>query len=208
MLNKSSLLILVAIVSPSYADDLDSALNAVKMQQQQYNIEQDIKRQEAQKRAEIKAEKEAARIRAERAAAEAKAERKAAEAKAERDAAEARAEKLAAEAKAEKQAAQARAEAAALLEKQAIDADKKRDQSYEDELRRMEIEEKKIALEEKKAKAARANDYIDADLSRKNAETDVVKSTADANRNVSEGQKEMMTGVGKGAEAEGKNWFK
>lgn len=190
MLTKCISLALITFSASLHAGDLDDALNAVKSQQQQYNNEQEFKRIEAQKRAEIKAEQEAVRVKSERAAAEAKAE------------------KLAADAKAERQAIQEKAEAAAFVERQAMEADKKREQSFEDEVRRMELEEKKIALEEKKAKAARANDYIDADLNRKKAETDVVKSAADATRNVSEGQKEMMTGVGKGAESEGKRWFK
>ncbi|SFI39753.1 DUF5384 family protein [Nitrosomonas sp. Nm34] len=190
MLKEGFTLLSFLASTTSFANDLDFALNAVKSQQQQYNNEQEAIRLDLQRQENMRAEKAAAQAKAERAAAEAKAE------------------KAAAEARAQHKAAKAKAEAEANAKRQAIDADKKRDQAYEDELRKMDLEERRIALEEKKAKAARANDYIDAELGRHKAETDVVKSAADAKRNVSEGTKEMLIGVGKGAEADGKNWFK
>ena len=49
-------------------------------------------------------------------------------------------------------------------EKADAKADKSRDQSFDDELRKLELEERKIALEEKKARAARTNDLIDQEL--------------------------------------------
>lgn len=78
--------------------------------------------------------------------------------------------------------------------------DKSRDQSFEDELRQIAIEERRIELAEKKAKAARVNEFLDQDLNRQKAHTDVVQSEADSTRNLSEGAKDMMKGVGKGAE--------
>jgi hypothetical protein len=77
-------------------------------------------------------------------------------------------------------------------------ADKKRDQSYEDEERKLALESKKLDLQMKAAKAKRADDYIDQDLGRQKAQTDVIQSEADATRNVSKGAQDMMTGVGAG----------
>lgn len=71
-------------------------------------------------------------------------------------------------------------------------ADKKRDQDYQDQLRNIEIEQKKISLEEEKAKQARINEYIDQDLKEKSANTDVIQSNADANRNISSGEKTFL----------------
>jgi hypothetical protein len=52
----------------------------------------------------------------------------------------------------------------------------------------------------------RADDYIDQELNREKAKTDVIQSDADANRNVSTGAKNMMTGIGKGEENKTKGW--
>ena len=90
--------------------------------------------------------------------------------------------------------------------------DKARLQSQEDEDRAIELELKRAKLQEIKAlslaKATRANDLLDAELAEKRANTDVIQSSADATRNISVGAKELQTGIGKGAEAEGKRWFK
>jgi hypothetical protein len=66
-------------------------------------------------------------------------------------------------------------------------ADRLRDQVYTDQLRSIQIQEEQTQLEMDMAKAARANAYVDQELSRDKAETDVIQSNADANRNVSEG---------------------
>jgi hypothetical protein len=55
-------------------------------------------------------------------------------------------------------------------------------------------------LDMAKAKAKRANDFIDAQLKRDAAETDVVQSAADASRNVTSGVKNLMTSEGKAKE--------
>lgn len=107
----------------------------------------------------------------------------------------------------ERKAAIKRREEAEKARMAEVQKDKKRDQDYEDELRKLAVEDRKLSLQEKKARADRANEYIDVDLSREKARTDVVQSEADANRNVSQGQRELMTGAGKGAEAKGKSWF-
>ncbi len=71
-----------------------------------------------------------------------------------------------------------------------------REESYEDELRALELEERRLALQAKKAKVARANDYIDAELRDSAARTDVIQSEADATRNVSSGAKSLMEDAG------------
>lgn len=82
--------------------------------------------------------------------------------------------------------------------------DKKRDQSYEDELRQLEIEERKLELAAKKAKVNRANDYIDQELKSQAAQTDVVQSQADAARNVSKGTEDLMRSTGRAKEVAAK----
>ena len=92
--------------------------------------------------------------------------------------------------------------AAAAVQKQrdeAALADKQRNQAYDDQLRELNIERQKAVLSALKARADRENDYINADLARQSAQTDVVKSEAertrseaDANRNVSSGVKNYL----------------
>jgi hypothetical protein len=103
----------------------------------------------------------------------------------------------------------ARIAAAAALQKQreeAAQADKLRNQAYEDQLRDLNLERQKAQLEALKARAARENDYINADLAHQSAETDVVRSEADrtrseadANRNVSSGVKNFLDQSGAAA---------
>jgi len=89
--------------------------------------------------------------------------------------------------------------------------DKARLQRQQDEEHALEMEQTRVKVEETKAmsaaRAARAKEYVDADLAKQKAETDVIQSNADATRNVSEGMKELQTGIGKGAEAEGSRLF-
>jgi hypothetical protein len=67
------------------------------------------------------------------------------------------------------------------------------DRDFEREFAR---EERKLKLQEMKAKAARSNDYIDAELREKAAKTDVIQSDADASRNVTTGAKALMEDAG------------
>ncbi|MGL5013963.1 MAG: DUF5384 family protein [Bacteroidales bacterium] len=69
------------------------------------------------------------------------------------------------------------------------DADKSRDQHYEDQLRDMQMEAIRIELDKKKARAARENDVIDAELKAAGAMTDVIQSEADAKRTKADAQK-------------------
>ncbi|ENA32662.1 hypothetical protein HMPREF1487_06384 [Pseudomonas sp. HPB0071] len=87
-------------------------------------------------------------------------------------------------------------------------SDKKRDQAYEDELRQLEIEERKLKLTALKAKTNRTDDYIDQELKQKAAETEVIQSQADATRNLSEGGKDLLKSEGQAREKEASSWFK
>lgn len=71
-----------------------------------------------------------------------------------------------------------------------------RDEQFEDEARALALEEKKLDLEAKKAKVARSNDYIDAELKAEAAKTDVIQSEADATRDVSSGTKAILEKTG------------
>ena len=105
-----------------------------------------------------------------------------------------------------RRAAAEKTEAVARQQREAVAKDKQRNQGYEDELRKMSLEEKQLELQTKKAKVKRADDYIDQELNREKAKTDVIQSDADATRNVSSGAKNMMTGIGKGEENKSKGW--
>ena len=85
--------------------------------------------------------------------------------------------------------------AAATKQKQkaeAAEADKKRDQSYEDQLRDLEVQRQALELQAGKNYVNRQNDYIDQELQKNAAETDVIKSEAEANRNISSGAKTYL----------------
>ena len=163
------------------------AANAQSLQEQLATIDQvqqqriaDEKASERKAIAEMKAEEE--RIRKEYEAQE----RKEARARA---------------ATAARSAAREKAKAEAAL------TDKNREQSYEDQLRDLEIERQKAELAALKAKSKRADDYIDRELKQQDAETDSIQSRADATRNVSEGTKSMMTSEGKAKEKKASGWF-
>lgn len=121
-------------------------------------------------------------------------------------------QRAAAQAKARAAAkAKAAAEAAAKKEERAYQeyqADKKRDQSYEDELRKLELEERKLELERRRARVSRENDFIDHELKRSAAHTDVIQSEADANRTLSDGANSLMKQVGEAEVKKNSGFFK
>ena len=106
-----------------------------------------------------------------------------------------------------------RIEANQAIEKQRLDAareqqaraakERARTQAYEDEQRRLDLMERKAELAARRARADRSNDYIDRELGREDAKNNVINSNADANRNLSEGGRDMMRGIGKGVERHG-----
>lgn len=117
-----------------------------------------------------------------------------------RERARAEANRRAAIASAERKAHRERIEAE-------LKADKNRDQKYEDELRKLEIEKQKLALAREEARVKRENEFIDQELKNKAAQTDVIQSHADSNRNISEGGKDLMKSEGKAREKEAGGWF-
>lgn len=114
---------------------------------------------------------------------------------------QARTEAREASARRQRAAAQQAAQQKALAQRQAQAVEEKRirtrEESYEDELRALELEERRLELQAKRAKAARANDYIDAELRDSAARTDVIQSEADAARNVTSGTKSLLEDAGK-----------
>lgn len=101
--------------------------------------------------------------------------------------------KIAAAQRAKQAAAQAAARQAKENERL---ADKARDQGYEDELRALALEEKRMELAHKKAmleaQSKAADKYVEQDLNVRKAATDVIQSQADANRNVTEGIRDNL----------------
>ncbi len=89
----------------------------------------------------------------------------------------------------------------------AIAADKKRDQTYEDALRRLELENRRLELQAKSTRVKRENDFVDQDLKERAARTDVIQSEADATRNLSSGGKKLMQSEGKAREKEAGSWW-
>ncbi|MBO0641116.1 MAG: hypothetical protein FH750_03080 [Pseudomonas stutzeri] len=141
---------------------------------QLYRIEQQTKQAEAAAEAERIREAAAARARAE---AQEETERR---------------QRAAAQQAAQKRASEQRA---------ALEAENKRvrwrEEAFEDELRALELEERRLELQAKRARTARANDYIDAELRDQAARTDVIQSEADSLRNVTSGTKALLEDAGK-----------
>lgn len=106
----------------------------------------------------------------------------------------------AAEYQRKKLAAEQQAQARRQAERKEQQAENKRLQErserLEDEDRALALEERRLKLEAMKARAARTNDYIDAELRESAAKTDVIQSEADATRNISSGAKSMMEDTG------------
>ncbi|KAE8178204.1 DUF5384 family protein [Photobacterium carnosum] len=86
-------------------------------------------------------------------------------------------------------------------------ADKYRDQEYQDKLRDLEFKSKMIAIQKESARAARENDFIDVELNRQKAKTDILQSEADATRNVSKGTQNLMESEGRAKEDANSGWF-
>ncbi|UFH49206.1 DUF5384 family protein [Pseudomonas sp. KNUC1026] len=112
--------------------------------------------------------------------------------------------------------AQQRAQAQAAARKREAIAEQKRaeqkrlqnrDEKFVDEERAMALEERRLKLDAMKARTARTNDYIDAELREKAARSDVIQSEADANRNISTGAKSLMESTGDAEVNKSKSWF-
>lgn len=98
----------------------------------------------------------------------------------------------------EKEAARVRAEKA---------AEKQRQQSYEDKLRDLRLEEMSLDLEAKRARAKRADEFVQQELKAQAASTDVVQSEADAMRHISSGIGENLKSKGRAEESKAKSFW-
>ena len=72
-----------------------------------------------------------------------------------------------------------------------------REEVFEDEQRALDLEERRLAIQAKRARAARTNDYIDAELRNDAARTDVIQAEADSARNMTSGAKSLLEDAGK-----------
>ncbi|MBC7006080.1 DUF5384 family protein [Photobacterium sp. BZF1] len=176
---------------------LSVPVQALSLEEQIANVAHVENQQEAQRLSEQRAMEKAKREAAQLAAKIEADKRRSAEAVARKKAEERK--------RAQAVANQKKAEAAQLelLERMRAEderlADKKRDQDYEDLKRMIEIEELRAELAMKKAKAQRADEYIDRDLERQDvsieghrARNDVTQSEADATRVLADGASELM----------------
>lgn len=77
--------------------------------------------------------------------------------------------------------------------------DKHREQKYEDKQRELALREQELRLKALETRVSRENDYVDRELRRGDAETDVVQSRADSTRALSAGTKTFMEDIGTAA---------
>jgi hypothetical protein len=103
------------------------------------------------------------------------------------------------------------ARAAAQARQTKIDAARQareaKDEAYQDQLRDLDLQQKKLELQAQQTAVNRENDMIDQKLKHDAAETDLVQSKADANRNVSQGEKSLMQDTGTAAVKKSSSWF-
>lgn len=86
--------------------------------------------------------------------------------------------------------------------------DKQRDQAYEDEIRKLDLEERRLALKRQQKRVEREDDFIEQELKREAARTDVIQSEADANRSISRGAESLMNKEGEARVKKESGWFK
>lgn len=168
----------VLLAVPAQADDLQAQLMAVAQAEQDGQAREEAKRA-AEEMARQKAAKAAAAERQRQIAAAAAAKK----------------------AKAAQQAAVTQAKEQERL------TDKKRAQDYEDKLRELELMKAQLELERMKKRVGREDDFIDQELKRESARTDVIQSEADATRDVATGTRDLLSSEGKAREEEASGWF-
>jgi len=86
-------------------------------------------------------------------------------------------------------------------------AEKKREHGYEDKLRDLRLEEMSLDLEAKRARAKRADDFVEQELKAQAASTDVVQSEADATRHISSGIGENLKSKGRAEESKANKFW-
>jgi len=178
-------LVVVSIASLSAkAQSMQDQLKALESAESEIKAKQDDRRQEYMRQQEAQAAEERAR----------------------RVEEQVRQQKQRDEEEKRRRIASEKAEAIAKEHREQVAKERQKKEAYDDEFKKMAIEERQLELQVKKAKVKRADDYIDQELNREKARTDVIQSEADATRNVSTGAKNMMTGIGKGEENKSKGW--
>lgn len=100
-----------------------------------------------------------------------------------------------------------RAAARQAAHEKAVNEAQKRDNDYQDKLRDLELRRQQLDIAAQEARVKRENEYIDQELRAKSANSDVVKSQADATRAVAEGQKNLMTSEGQARIKKVSSWF-
>jgi len=111
--------------------------------------------------------------------------------------------------------AQQRAAAAARAKEQARlnqiaaarQAREAKDEAYQDQLRDLALQQKRLELQAQQTAVTRENDMIDQKLKHDAAETDLVQSRADATRNVSQGEKKLLQDTGTAEVKKSSSWF-
>lgn len=86
--------------------------------------------------------------------------------------------------------------------------DKQREQAYEDENRKLDLEERRLALKRQQKRVEREDDFIEQELRREAAKTDVIQSEADSNRSISRGAETLMSKEGEARVKKESSWFK
>ena len=76
---------------------------------------------------------------------------------------------------------------------------KKQDNAYQQKLRDLQIQSLELDLKRKKVEVDRTNDVINSNINNAKAQTDLIQSTADSNRNISSGIKSNLESQGKAA---------
>ncbi len=73
-----------------------------------------------------------------------------------------------------------------------------REEKHEDTLRELHVEDLKLSLKKKRSRVNREDEFINRELEKMDAKTDVIKSVGEGSRNISTGIKDMMQGIGEG----------
>lgn len=116
-------------------------------------------------------------------------------------------EREAAAARAQRAAAQRRADARRAAAEAERKEDKARHLKYEDELRDLNLQRQKLALEREAKRVKREDDFIDAELKREAARTDVLQADADAVRDIGAGTGDLLRKTGEAQVKKESGWF-
>lgn len=96
---------------------------------------------------------------------------------------------------------------AARIRAQAAAAAQRKEEAFRDQNRSLDIAERQLRIDAMRTRTQRENDFINAELKRESARTDVIQSQADAKRNVSTGVKSYLNAQGKAEERRAGSFF-